>query len=260
MNKKTLILLALAVPVLTMGAGCTAQKVSNQTNFGYTTSSSETDVSYPFVEFTAVYDAVSIFDEGFGGNLVSIDPDTKYMQEEMFRKVVFFAPGTVEYLNGKSIGGTKFIGIDKSVNITQEKHIVLPKSQRLKIKGIYHKEQHRPYAQVVESIGNTVFENENYTFEYPQAYEIKQKTQPVRVIVEAKKGKLEIFQLKSSNGERITEIDRPDEFDVVGPTPLQKMKVVENKQTWFDVWMYYDTNNKQTEDELMAIFDSIKLK
>lgn len=152
MNKKTQFLLALIVPVLTVGAGCVAPKASNQTNLGYTSSSVETDVSYPVVEFTAVYNAVSIFDEGFGGNLVSIDPDTKYMQEEMFRKVVFFLPGAVKYLNGKSIGGTQFIGIDKPINITQENHILLPKSQRLKIKGFYHKEQHRPYAQVVESV------------------------------------------------------------------------------------------------------------
>lgn len=152
MNKKTQFLLALIVPVLTVGAGCVAPKVSNQTNLGYTTSSAETDVSSPVVEFTAVYDAVSIFDHGFGGDLVSIDPDTKYMQEEMFRKVVFFLPGAVKYLNGKPIGGTQFIGMDKPVNNTQKKGILLPKSQRLKIRGFYHKEQHTPYAQVVESI------------------------------------------------------------------------------------------------------------
>lgn len=265
MTKKTLFLFAMVVPFLTIGAGCTSQEASNQTNFDYTTSSSETDISYPVVEFTAVYDNVSIFDEAFGGNLVSIDPDTKYMQEEMFRKVVYFLPGAVKFLNGESIGGTQFIGMDKPVNNTKKKGIPLPKSQRLKIKGFYHKKQHTPYAEVVESIESTAFENENYTFEYPQEYSVTETGKENTYILTVSKSntaKLEIFKASEYPVDRAAVGFSGEETPAEADAYMKEFKASSAKEYFkvgsYDVWLYYNENDSQAKNELKAIFDSIK--
>ncbi|MDO8509602.1 MAG: hypothetical protein Q7S24_00485 [bacterium] len=165
MSQTSKIILAVIVTAILVGGGAyywparssikvlpLVEFTTQPTNSDYTTSSSETDVSSSVVNFTAIYDSVSISSNSFGGRLVSIDPNTEYLQKEMFNKVVFFLDGSVLDLNGKSLGATKFIGIGEPVNVTQENSILLPKAQRLIIKGFYHKEQYRPYAEVVESV------------------------------------------------------------------------------------------------------------
>lgn len=101
------------------------------------------------------------------------------------------------------------------------------------------------------------YSDENYSFEYPQNYKIKKEVSPERIEVVGENGKLYIFQLKSPSGERVTELG----FGGTDPKNIpSKMEVVENEQTWFDVWLFYDTNDKTTEEELLAIYKSIKLK
>ncbi len=100
------------------------------------------------------------------------------------------------------------------------------------------------------------YSDENYSFEYPENYQVMEDIEPNGIEVRAADGKLSIFQLKSPSGERVNAIGfGPDE----GPVPEQ-IKVVENDTTWFDVWFYYDTGDQETEEELKAIFDSIELK
>lgn len=99
--------------------------------------------------------------------------------------------------------------------------------------------------------------DQNYSFEYPQNYEIKKESGQERIEVVGKHGRLSIFQLKSPSGERVTELG----FGGTDPKNIPtKMNVIENDQTWFDVWLYYDSGDKMTEEELLAIYKSIKLK
>ena len=101
------------------------------------------------------------------------------------------------------------------------------------------------------------YTNENYSFEYPENYQIKEEIKPERIDVVGKNGKISIFQLKSSAGERVTELG----FGGTNSENIpKKMKIIENEQTWFDVWLYYDASDKTTEEELLVIYESIELK
>ncbi len=102
------------------------------------------------------------------------------------------------------------------------------------------------------------YSDENYSFEYPQNYQIKEEIEPERIDVIGENGKLSIFQLKSPSGERVTELG----FGGTDPENIpEKMKIIiKNKQDWFDVWLYYDPSNETTEEELLAIYNSIELK
>lgn|SRR3989338_6482955 len=101
------------------------------------------------------------------------------------------------------------------------------------------------------------YTDQNYSFQYPDQYQIKEEIKPERIEVVGKKGRLSIFQLKSPSGERVTNIG----FSSTSPenTP-QDLFVLENEQTWFDVWLYYDQNDQSTKEELMSIYRSIKLE
>ncbi|MBU2524385.1 hypothetical protein KKG71_04285 [Patescibacteria group bacterium] len=101
------------------------------------------------------------------------------------------------------------------------------------------------------------FSNTNYSFEYPQNYVVKKEIEPERIDVVGKNGKLSIFQLKSPSGERVTDFG----FGGTDAEKIpEKLKIIENEQTWFNVWLYYEPSDKTTEEELLAIYDSIELK
>ncbi|MFA5953913.1 MAG: hypothetical protein WC817_00025 [Patescibacteria group bacterium] len=90
------------------------------------------------VKFTAVYNRVAIFSDGFGGDLVTLEPNTPELQQLIFRRVVFFS------------SATKFIGLDRPVNTIQSNSVLLPESQQIKVTGYYHKPQARIDANIVE--------------------------------------------------------------------------------------------------------------
>jgi len=98
------------------------------------------------------------------------------------------------------------------------------------------------------------YTDQNYSFEYPDHYQIKHDVKPERIEVVGAKGSLSIFQLKSPSGERVTE------FGFSTTDAPQDLFVLENEQTWFDVWLYYDPDDQTTKEELMAIYQSINLK
>ena len=98
------------------------------------------------------------------------------------------------------------------------------------------------------------YTDQNYSFQYPDQYQIKEEIKPERIEVVGKKGSLSIFQLKSPSGERVTE------FGFSTTDAPQDLFVLENEQTWFDVWLYYEPDDQTTKEELMAIYRSIKLK
>lgn len=101
------------------------------------------------------------------------------------------------------------------------------------------------------------YSDENYSFEYPQNYQIKKEIEPERIDVVGENGKLSIFQAKSPSGERVTQFG----FGGTDPENIpKKMRDIKNEQTWFDVWLYYDASDKTTEEELLAIYETIELK
>lgn len=291
MSKKTLLLLALAVPVLTMGAGCSV--FNKDTQIGQTpvtpVANVELSVSstneFKISDLKVGLEIAGLKVTSFGPFNVKTGPisaENLTVSFEGTKTVTGIYSGT----ENSAMGGPATFSLDKAsaqslprLTSSNKANVFfsfsnldtsaitklgkVEKSATIVIKN--YTINHWPAevfntAYLVEVKENTPsslnkYSNDNYTFEYPQAYEIKQKTQPVGVNVEGKNGRLEIFQLKKPNGERSDEVDFGGAVN-----PPQKLKRVENKETWFDVWMYYDANDKQTEDELMAIFDSIKLK
>src|SRR3989339_1972382 len=100
-----------------------------------------------------------------------------------------------------------------------------------------------------------IYSDENYTFEYPSTYQIEEGTGISNVIVKKENGYLDIFRMESESGDKVTAFGFEPESN-----PPQKIDNIENDKTWINGWMYYNENDKETENELIQIFSSIELE
>lgn len=109
-----------------------------------------------------------------------------------------------------------------------------------------------------------------YTFSYPANYAVERPTANFKALTIRKGmiGKLEIFRLKDFGGERPWGFEPSDEDKNISAAeqqlyldnyvPKEQLKVGP-KSNQYDVWLYYNTNDLQTKNELHDIANSIHL-
>jgi undecaprenyl pyrophosphate synthase len=101
------------------------------------------------------------------------------------------------------------------------------------------------------------YSSENYTFQYPKSYSIEEPTESSKVlIISGKNGRIEIFKMNDFGGERITGASSTgfEEFEYKYK-PKKEYKIED-----YTIWIFYLTNDKETEEELNNIYNSFRIK